>query len=420
MARLILPGSAALRNPNTVVAIGDSRVDQIHADSTHLNKSGVNHFNIGNALAGNRAVLVSNLGKSGDRTDQAIVRLPQALASGAQWLYILCGTNDIAQNYPTASTSGITAWTNVKAMIDAAVNIGMKVILVLDPGANNFTTAQIIQLAIFNENAIEYAERCGGLHLFDLRAALWNQQATSSTAITFLATLDGTHENLPAAYLAGKQFSTLLQAIMPPRPHGVHAAHQDSSVNPTMHLVTNPMFTSQSGGTLGGGMAGTVAGGWTVSHGGTAVVTASVGAAGDGSGYNEQVMATTFSAALDEGRLQQDVAIGNWNPGDILQASCEVVVDSGSSNLAGVCLYLQANGSGNGFSSVTSMDGYCMTSGWGAVTTEGYKMYLQTEKLVVPNYTTKSWVTTHLKVVGAGSGSATARVRRFNVRKRYA
>src|SRR5438874_13044914 len=118
---LVLPsasiGSADFNDYNTVVALGDSRVAQTHADPSFLNKTAYNHFSMGNALAGNRALMVMNLGNSGDRTDQVLARLRTALTCGAYWMYIHCGVNDIAQNYPTAGTAGVTAFTNIVTMV---------------------------------------------------------------------------------------------------------------------------------------------------------------------------------------------------------------------------------------------------------------------------------------------------------------
>jgi lysophospholipase L1-like esterase len=417
MARLILPGTKLL-NPNTVVALGDSRVAQIHADapSAFRNKTAYNHFSMGNALANNRAILVQNLGVSGDRTDQALARLPAALASGAQWLYIHVGVNDIAQAYPTATTSGVTAWLNIKTMIDSAVAIGMRPIVVLEPGANNFSTAQIGQLIILQQYEREYAETCPGMILFDLPAALYNPAATSTTALAIQGSIDGTHEGNLGGYLGGAAFSSLLQSIMPTRPHGTRSQTENPTTSLT-NLMANGMFTTTTGGVLGGGNSGTVAGSWTGSRTNTSTGAYSVGTASDGSGLTEQVMACTFAAAGDEVNIHQDAAIGNWSPGDIVQASAEVSVDSGSSNLAGVYLYVQANGSGNGTSAQTAMDGYCV--GLGAGPTTAYKTYLLTEKLVIPNFSTKTWLTCHVKAVAAGAGSATVRVRRVQLRKRF-
>jgi lysophospholipase L1-like esterase len=404
------------RHPNTVVALGDSRVAQIHADGTKLNKAGFNHFSVGNALAGNRAILLKNLGNSGERTDQVLARLKTAIDTGAYVLYIHCGVNDIAQNYPTASTSGATAFSNIRTMIDAAVYAGMLPLVCLDPGANSMATAQIAQLFILNQMLREYAETCPRMVLVDIPSALWNPAATSTTALALVGTVDGTHEGNLGAYNAGKLFAAALQAIMPPRPHGVRSAVEVPGTS-LINLLNNPMFTTVSGGTLSGGNTGTVAGSWTGNRTGGSSGVFSVGTAGDGSGLYEQVMACTFAAAGEEVRIQQDVNIANWSIGDILQASSEIAVDAGSSNLAGVYTYLQVNGSGNGFAAITSMDGYCV--GAGAGSTEGYKLNHLTEKLVVPNYTTKSWATMHVKAIAAGAGSATVRIRRAQIRKRF-
>jgi hypothetical protein len=162
-----------------------------------------------------------------------------------------------------------------------------------------------------------------------------------------------------------------------------------------------------------------MAGFWSAQRSGAATGVASVGTAADGSGLSEQIMQATFTAAGEEVRVIQDIAIGLWNPGDFVQAHAEVFVDAGSVNLAGVQLYLQANGTiGGNAAPVTTMDGYCSGS-MGTTTTEAYKVNLSTESLAIPNYDVKSWVTLHIKAVGSGVGTATFRVRRATAKKRY-
>jgi hypothetical protein len=406
------------RHPNTIVALGDSRVAQIHADGAFRNKAAYNHFTMGNALAGNRAILVKNLGVSGQRTDEILPRLKQAIDSGAYVLYIHAGVNDIAQSYPTAATSGVTTFNNIRIMIDAAVDAGMLPLVVLEPGANNFTTAMITQLWILNQLLREYAETCPHLVLFDLGAAIYNMAATSTTALALVGTVDGVHEGVLAGYNGGKAFAQVLTAIMPPRPHGVRSS-TEIPANSSLYLTQNPMFTTATGGALGTGITGTVAGFWSTQRSGAATAVASVGTASDGSGLSEQIMQTTFTAAGEEMRVVQDVAIGLWSPGDIVQGHAEVAVDAGSVNLASVMVYVQANGTigGNGVAA-TAMDGYS-GAGMGATTTEAYKVNLSTEKLNVPNYDVKSWITLHIKAIAAGAGSATFRVRRATAKKRF-
>lgn len=408
-----------LRHPNTVVALGDSRAAQIHADGAFRNKAGYNHFSVGNALAGNRAILVKNFGNSGDRSDQILARLKPAIDSGAYVLYIIAGVNDIAQAYPTASTSGITAFNNIKTMIDAAVANGMLPLVVLEPGANNFTPAMIVQLYILQEMLREYAEVCPHMVLFDLPAAIYNMAATSTTALALIGTVDGVHEGALAAYLGGKLFAQVLTAIMPSRPHGYRSAVENPTTS-LVNLLANPMFTGGDTGTVGAGLTGKIATSWVGSRSGAATAVGSVGLSNDGSGLWEQVLQCTFAAAGDEVNVHQDIPTTLWNNGDILQSHAEVVVDSGSVNMCGAYLYLQCNGtiSGTGVAA-TAMDGYVNGTQHGVNTTEGYKLNYSTEKLIIPAYDVKSWVTAHVKVVGAGAGSATVRVRRFGVRKRF-
>jgi hypothetical protein len=407
------------RHPNTVVALGDSRVAQIHADGAFRNKAGYNHFSVGNALAGNRAIVLKNLGVSGERSDQHLPRLKQAIDTGAYVLYIHTGVNDIAQAYPTAATSGVTAFSNIRIMIDAAIDAGMLPLVVLEPGANNFTPAMNAQLYILQQLLREYAEACPHMVLFDLPGAVYNPAAASSTVIALLGTVDGVHQASLGAYLGGKAFAQILIAIMPPRPHGFRSSVENPTTS-LVNLTANPMFTGGAAGTVGAGLTGQIATGFTGSRAGGATAVASVAASNDGSGLWEQVLQCTFAAAGDEVNVHQDIPTNLWNGGDILQSHAEVVVDAGNTNLCGAYLYLQANGtiSGAGVAQ-TAMDGYVNGTQHGATTTEGFKLNYSTEKLIVPNFDVKSWVTAHVKVVGAGAGSATVRVRRFGVRKRY-
>jgi hypothetical protein len=407
------------RHPNTIVAIGDSRVAQIHADGAFRNKAGYNHFSVGNALAGNRAILLKNFGVSGERSDQHLSRLKQAIDTGAYVLYIHTGVNDIAQSYPTAATSGATAFSNIRIMIDAAIDAGMLPLVVLEPGANNFNPAMNAQLYILQQMLREYAETCPHMVLFDLPGAVYNPAAASTTVLSLLGTIDGVHQGSLGAYLGGKAFAQVLIAIMPPRPHGFRSAVENPTTS-LINLTANPMFTGGSAGTVGAGLSGQIGSSFVGSRSGGGTAVASVAASTDGSGLWEQILQCTFAAAGDEVNVHQDIPTTLWNAGDILQSHAEVVVDAGSVNLSGAYLYLQANGTIGGSSvASTAMDGYVNGTQHGATSTEGFKLNYSTEKLIVPNYDVKSWVTAHVKVVGSGAGSATVRVRRFGVRKRY-
>lgn len=416
MPNLIIPGafgSVDLNDYNTVVAIGDSRVEQIHSDANKLNKAAWNHFTMGNALAGNRALLVKNLGVGGDRTDQALARLHEAATSGAGWLYIHCGVNDIAQNYPTANTSGVTAFTNIKTMVQTAAGWGMRSIVALEPGAANLSAAQIVQVMELNERLRWFAETSSSnVILFDLPAALYDHTSADTAAIHLNGMQDGVHEANLGGYLGGKAFAALLTSIMPPRGHGAHSSI-DIPGTSNYALLNNPIMANTSGGVKQTGVTGTLAGLWSaVCTGGTTAV-ASVGTTSDG--RKEQVLACTFGSAGEEVLFTQDVPNSLWNAGDILQAEAEVAVDAGAVNFAGAYLYVQCYPDS---SPITTMD--CFPDpGHGATSNEAYTLKLVTEKLVVPPLSVKNWTTVHVRAAAAGAGSATVRIRSLQLRKRY-
>jgi lysophospholipase L1-like esterase len=417
MAKLILPGQSLLRSPNNWVALGDSRVDQIYLDTPNQNRSASNHFNWGNALSGHRVNLLGEFGKSGDRTDQMLVRLPQCLATAAGVLYIHAGVNDIAQNFPTAGSSAATAFANIKFAALSAINIGMRVVIVLDPGATGLSVAQIAQLLELNERLREFAASVTGfVILFDLGAYIWNP-LSSATAIGFKAGYmqDTTHEASPAAYVAGKAFATLIQSICPPLPREMRNI-VESNANAPWKLAPNPLFSVGSGGTLGAGASGTVVSGLTAvrsAGGGTQTVVASVGASADGYG-NEQIMACTFGGAGDTIRAQvTNFSNTLWNAGDVIQASCEVSVDAGT-NLAGVFLFLTASFDA---SSNTTMDMAPISNV--QATTEGYTVSLRTVAMTIPALTTKNFLQCYVSGQASNAGSATYRVRRLDVFKRF-
>jgi hypothetical protein len=63
------------------------------------------------------------------------------------------------------------------------------------------------------------------------------------------------------------------------------------------------------------------------------------------------------------------------------------------------------------------MDLFPLPSG-GAVAPVAYKLNCLTEKMTIPTYASKSWLTVRVIAQAAGAGSATVRVRRTQLRKR--
>ena len=168
------------RKRHIVAALGDSRIAATYLDiSTRRNLGARSPLNWANALMGHRLVIGDDYGVSGDRTDQMLARLAAATASGAGLLYLQGGVNDIAQNYPTAGTSGATAFANLRTMAEAGRAAGMQVVIEVEVGAQNLNTvAFVTQINELNALIYEYAEKTPRVYVHDARSVVLN--ATSS------------------------------------------------------------------------------------------------------------------------------------------------------------------------------------------------------------------------------------------------
>jgi lysophospholipase L1-like esterase len=428
------------RHPSLWAILGDSRVDQVHLDhGNFLNISNANHLGWANSLSGHRITLATNQGNSGDRSDQMLARLGNCLAVKAGTLYILIGANDFAQA-PAGfvSTAGTMIGTtinlsnvarhvleNVKLAHASALAVGYsRVIVCLEAGASNFSAAQISAMLEYNERLRNWSETAPNQVLFDLPSYLWNASASTASTIVFKTGYmrDTTHEAAAGAYAAGVGLAALITQLYPVMPRELRNVFEVAA-NGNIQVLTNPMFTTATGGVAGGGVTGSVPLGWTVTRvsslgngGGTQTCAVSQGTPADGSPGSEVILAMTFAAAGDTFALVQDWPIAAWGPGDIIQASGEIAIDD-ATGLAGAQLYLQANGSGNGLGARTTMDLSPIDSS--QATTGALKISLLTEKLVVPAYTTKTWVTQHFEFRASKAGTVTARIRRAAGKRRY-
>ena len=430
------------RQKNRLAVLADSRGAQWHSDVTKLTRAGYNHRVPGDCLAGRRTIMVGNFGVSGERSDQIISRLDLALASMCGTLDLQMGVNDVAQ-----ATAGYTAvggpmagqaitltnvltmmLANVETIIIAAVKANVpNIILTLDPGAGNMNATQVGIILRYNQGLREFAERYPGVVTFDLPAYVWSPTTSTSAAFAYItgAHLSESgafvHEGAIGAQLAGVGYAQLLTSIMPALPRNFRSnAEQNSALNKT-GLLLNPLFTTVSGGTVGTGITGPVPASWVASRGsggsGSATATITTQANPEGFG-NELVVACTFAGAADVIYIGQDVPNADWDIGTIVEGGSQIVVDSGSVNLAGVEEFLQ-NAWNSGSISNYAMDNY--QRGEAGLQT-GYKYDLLTQPLLcaqpVPN-ATKSWLTKRIQIKGAGAGSATVRIRTSQIRKRF-
>ncbi|TCM57766.1 GDSL-like lipase/acylhydrolase family protein [Rhizobium sp. PP-F2F-G48] len=429
---------AAPRSFNIVAALGDSTVQQMHLDSTVRNRATYNHFFIGNALSGNRIARAYNFGVSGERTDQTLARLPAALATDAGVLYISEGVNSIAQAPYTHAVSGLTvsaatvgasAFADTQTKVDAALALGLRVIVVLCHGATNYTAAQIKQLVIYNAALRRLAELRQNVWLLDAPAIL-HDPATSPTSLVFrtgymrLGEATIVHEATTGAYFVGKAFARILSEVMRLLPrNSVDGSNQ--RVN-GQQLMNNPFFNATTGnaGTLGAG--GSLAAGtsavpreWLFNRASgdtTTTFTVGVEPNADGNG-NDVVITYNVTTAGGGVRVVQDLAGTSpngdyWVPDTVLQGFSKISVAAGSTGIASVQTSVDMNGTLNGTSTTLTTHALLGDLASGLLpSTEGYAFEHATEQIQVPAYSARAYLSFRaLNLLCGAPGTGTVRL----------
>lgn len=428
-ARSIL---ANRRLPHVVAPIGDSRIAAVYLDITlKRNIGGHSPLNWANALMGQRLVIGDDFGVTGNRTDQMLARISSAIATGAGLLYIQGGVNDIAQNYPTAGTSGATAFANIKTMADAGRAAGMIVVIEVEVGAQNLNTAAFVaQINDLNSRLYEYTEKTHGVYLHDARPTVL-LPSNSATAIAFKTgySSDGTHVCGLGAMYWGESLAAMMETIIPPRyPLLGRNRIEEYQSSVRRQLALNPFFNTATGGVLVNGATGTVPGNWN-GYRSNVASTVACSTQADASGLgNNAILDFTAVAQGDQARMYQDVPAGNWLDGDIVEAFAEVQIAGAAGGFTGVptglgALWLQlTNNTGSGGQSYDNMDLI-------ATTTAGFlgpdkavpSLFLKTRPFTIqPTLGASPYLQLSVRAQASGAGNSRIVVKQCGVRRRDA
>jgi lysophospholipase L1-like esterase len=420
MKRSVLPHR---RLPHIVAAIGDSRVAALYLDSTQRNKCAHSPLGWANALLGQRMIYGDSLGVSGNRTDQMLARLSTAIATGAGTLYIQGGVNDIAQNYPTAGTSGATAFANIKTMAEAARAAGMTVVIEAEVGGNTMNTAALVgQVNDLNARLYEYAERTPGVHLHDARPVVL-QPTFSDTALQFKTghSYDGTHVSGRGGLYWGESLAALLGPVIPARMMTLGRNRAELPGNGRRHLALNPLFATATGGVLVNGATGTVPGNWNGYRSNTSS-TVAFSTQADASGFgNNAIVDFTAVAQGDQARLFQDIGTSNWQAGDVVEAYAEVQVTGTPAILGALWLQL-TNNTGSGGASYDNMDMIATTTtNFNGPDKAIASLTLKTRPFtILPTVGAGQYLQLSVRAQATGAGSCQFIVKQCGVRRRDA
>lgn len=154
----------------TLVVIGDSITEQGGMLTASPHRNTTSFWTWGLNLLGQRLDLLANLGVGGQRTDEILARIANAVALAPGWMHVLAGTNDVGQDVPTATSTA-----NLTAIYDAVQSAGIRLIVGTIPPRTTASAGQKERAAALNQWIREEASRRVGVILVDYEAALTDQ-----------------------------------------------------------------------------------------------------------------------------------------------------------------------------------------------------------------------------------------------------
>ncbi|WP_426418213.1 SGNH/GDSL hydrolase family protein [Bradyrhizobium genosp. A] len=413
------------RNPNVWTFLGTSRViAQYNDGTTQFNLSNTGWMNWANSALraqGKPIINTFNYGVSGNRTDQFLTNLAAMVASGAGSVLLDGPINDIAQLYPTAGTSAATSLANLKTIIKAANDAGMRVFYVWERGANNYTAQQIGILADFNRLMVDYLnygdDFRGPPMVVTLDQSPFAVTTSGNGAIALKNSGDGTHDNIVGAQVIGAGLAPIIAPYLNPMPgHRQTSLNQSvsSAANSAYNMMISPGFSGTSGAAGGTGNSGNVPAGWTASQNSLATAAFSIvagSADANGNTWGNDVSVAVTATGAGTVILFQALTITNVVAGDIIRAGIEYDVAAGATGLNGVQVYLQPF---NTQGTPSTTDGSVNANAIAGNDAGGYSNYIaEPPALKLPaNQTGLTAIRLRADIVMRGAGSCTVKFRK--------
>lgn len=398
---------------------GDSRAADVSSSVGRRWKSGLNWWVQANMIMGQVMKLGGIFGTSGLRSDQWITNfMPSLLLSDAKWVVFgsLGGVvNDLSQANSAPYTDTITgvAVTNTNVALVTAQNKqnkiklllrqGKHVVIMAETGATGLVAASITALFEHNMLMREFALSTPNCYWLDLRPVLWDA-TTSTTAIAFKTgyAYDTTHFNNLGAYFGGKEAAVFFAGLFRKARWPSFSVLDNNAVNPRQ-LIENINFNTLTGGTVSGGftLTGTVPAFWQLLS--TLTTTnITVTASADPEGFGNRVKLAITTVGADTIRFRDNaIANSKWNLTDKIRGGIRCNVTAGSSK-ARVYWESIVNTGGTGGETASNFDGYATVDG----PTEAYSYDFLSEP-VLPNGTTKGFLTPTADIIFSAAGNAT-------------
>lgn len=361
--------SARLLPANNLFAlVGDSRAAADHlgstASNTFHNVSGIGWWAQTLSRGRVRFPIALNFAAAGTDSEQMLAtQVPAAVASPAANVLILTSTNDRAARGWTAARTIAALNQSINALVTARKIVW--VIAELPRGDSGFTAARLsTQQLAYHMQVRRWLLRCRerfgqNVYVIDAYPRIANLASTTGdiSILPVRQTYDGLHPNgagactIAQTWIADPFFNAMYGG---PDQLAWVATDTFSVDNPRGNLLGNGLMTG-TGGTVGAGMTGQVAAGWSTSAANLGSVTASWAKVTTPTGDWQQVTLGGASGPSQTSiNLTRNITFANVVAGDILDASAEFEIDAGSVGIGGVSFSLWRSLSGSNVRNVSS------------------------------------------------------------------
>lgn len=333
---------------NLFALVGDSRAAADHLNSTasmvYHNVSGIGWWTQTLSRGRVRFPIALDYAVGGSDSEQMLAtQIPVAVASPAASVLMLTSTNDRAARGWDANRTIAALTASIQALVSAGKIVW--IIAELPRGDSGFTSARLStqQLAFHMQVRrwiLECRERFGrNVFVIDAYPRIANRASTTGdiSILPVRQTYDGLHQNgagactIAQTWLSDPAFNALYGGV--PDQLTWAAADTFSADNPRGNLLANGLMTGTTG-TVGAGMTGQVADGWTTSSANLGSVTAAWAKVTTATGDWQQVtIGGTSGVSQTSINLIRNISYANVSAGDVLDASAEFEVDAGASGI---------------------------------------------------------------------------------------
>ncbi len=319
----VLGALTTKRNPNTAAMIGDSIANLYSADTgfiSNINARGYIGWWL--ALSGQPFDIIGNYTVGGSRYVRGgnlpliSSQIDSAIASGAGWLLMEGGINDITDGTITLAELQASQTTVYTKALAAGMRIIWCTIMPLTNPTSTYGVREQSMIMQHNDWIRKQGRLAnGGITIWDTYAGLVDPFNASGNA-TASGQVDGIHPTNRGAYNMGKRGVLDLASVVPAYPR-LLCSNVDSktfSANST-NLIDNGLFVN---GTTTATNFGS---------GGNATLNKSLVARADGFGNNQR-MACTFANSGDIAILNSISMLGLVTPGKTYELLCELTLTS--------------------------------------------------------------------------------------------